>query len=126
MEETLGHILVVEDEYLIAVDLAETLQRRGATILGPFSSVAQAAAAIENASELDGAVIDINLGGELSFPIAELLRQRQVPFLFTSGYDQLVIPSSLSEVPLISKPADSREIAGSLARLIGKGHQARQ
>ncbi|MBB3655610.1 DNA-binding response OmpR family regulator [Rhizobium sp. BK650] len=126
MEKALGHVLVVEDEYLIAVDLAEALERHGATILGPFSSVAHATAAIDNASKLDGAVIDINLGGELSFPIAALLRQKRIPFIFTSGYDRVVIPPSLSQVPLVSKPADSREIAALLLSLLGKGHQELQ
>lgn len=126
VEEKLGHVLVVEDEYLIAADLVEALEQHGATIVGPFSSIAHAKAAIESASELDGAVIDINLRGELSFPIAELLRQRDIPFIFTSGYDHLVIPSSLSEVPLVSKPAEPGEIAGLLASLISKGHQTLQ
>ncbi|GAA3105963.1 response regulator [Rhizobium viscosum] len=126
MEEKLGHVLVVEDEYLIALDLVEVLEQHGAIIVGPFSSIAHARAAIEDAAKLDGAVIDINIRGELSFPIADLLRQRQVPFIFTSGYDQVVIPLSLSEVPLVSKPADSSEIVGLLANLIGKGRPALQ
>jgi len=62
----------------------------------------------------------------LSFPIAELLQQRHIPFIFTSGYDRLLIPSSLSQMPLVSKPADSREIAALLASLISNGHQALQ
>jgi|APAra7269096613_1048513.scaffolds.fasta_scaffold04953_3 DNA-binding NtrC family response regulator len=126
VEEKLGHVLILEDEYLIAFDLAEAFEKYGAMIVGPFASLASARAAIENTPELDGAVIDINLRGELSFPIAEMLRERHVPFIFTSGYDQLAIPSSLCQVPLVAKPADAGEVAGLLANLIGKGRPTLQ
>lgn len=118
MEEKLGHVLIVEDEYLIAADLAEALEELGMTIVGPFSNIAHATAAIEGASQLHGAVIDINLAGELSYPIAELLRERHIPFVFTSGYDRIDIPSSFCQVPLLTKPADPAEIASTLAALI--------
>jgi len=81
-------ILVVEDEYLVAVSLCEALQDAGSQVIGPVTSVDTAIKAIEARPQIDAAVVDINLGGVKAYVVADLLVARSIPFIFTSGYEQ--------------------------------------
>ena len=72
------HVLVVEDAFLVALDLSDQLTDSGCDVIGPASSVKQALEKIDGVA-LDGAVLDVNLAGERSFPIAELLASRGIP-----------------------------------------------
>jgi DNA-binding response OmpR family regulator len=96
-------ILVVEDEWLIGEYIADYLSGIGYDVQGPFPDVAQAIAFLESAS-VDGAVLDITLGREKSFPIADALAERGVPFVFLSGHVETVLPPSLSSSLLLTKP----------------------
>lgn len=96
-------ILVVEDDYLIATDLARTLQAAGASVVGPAPSVDRALALID-AETLDAAILDVNLNGDRSFPIAEVLHARGIPFLFATGYDCDDIPAAWNGYPCVVKP----------------------
>ena len=109
-------LLIVEDEYAIAFDLTDTLEEIGASVVGPAPSVANALALIDSEAELDGAVLDINLNGQLVYPVAEALRARSVPFVFATGYDARVVPSAYAEVPRYEKPVDARQLARGLSR----------
>jgi CheY-like chemotaxis protein len=71
-------ILVIEDDYFIARDMAKHLKESGAEIVGPVGSIEDALDIIGAAEPLDGAILDINLGGEMAFPVADALRQRRV------------------------------------------------
>jgi ActR/RegA family two-component response regulator len=104
-------LLIVEDEYLIAADLAVALEERGAMVLGPVGSIADALALIAAEDTLDAAVLDINLGRERAWPIADALRQRGVRFIFATGYDPWIIPEPYREVPRCEKPVDTRVLA---------------
>ncbi len=104
-------ILVVEDEYLLADDLATELIRRGIDVVGPVASVGEALAVIGTRSDLDGAILDINLRGEPVFPAAEQLQEHAIPFVFTTGYDGAVIPDRFSNVTRFPKPVNTRLIA---------------
>jgi CheY-like chemotaxis protein len=103
--------LVVEDEYLIAADLAASLQALGVEVAGPAASVAEALRLLEvDHDRLDGAVLDINLRHERVYPVADVLRARGVPFVFTTGYDASVVPSLYMDVPRCEKPVDERRL----------------
>jgi CheY-like chemotaxis protein len=104
-------LLVVEDEYLIAADLAEALQDRGATVIGPAGSIQHALELVSSEQQIDAAVLDINLRGEHAYPVAEALRARAVPFVFTTGYDARTIPAAYAGVPRIEKPVNLNELA---------------
>jgi DNA-binding response OmpR family regulator len=78
-------ILVVEDEFLIALELDETLRAAGFQVLGPATSVS-AALELLNVERPDAAVLDVNLGGEWVTPVAEALRVKVVPFILATGY----------------------------------------
>ena len=113
MAETATHalrgrkILVVEDEYLIAADLAATLEDVGVAVVGPAGSVAQALELVEDAGgELDAAVLDVNLGGERVYPVADALAARGVPFVFATGYDHILVPTNHAGVARCEKPVN--------------------
>jgi DNA-binding response OmpR family regulator len=103
-----GHcVLVVEDEYLIAADLAGVLEDAGANVIGPVGSVREALELVEAFGDrLDGAVLDVNLREERVFPVAEALAERGVPYIFTTGYDSGVIPAPYGDALRHEKPVD--------------------
>ena len=77
-------VLVVEDDYLLAQDLLEELERCGAQVMGPVASVAEALALLESGPAPYMAILDIKLGCELVYPVADALRARGVPLLAPS------------------------------------------
>jgi CheY-like chemotaxis protein len=97
-------ILVVEDEYLIAMNLQDGLENAGSVVLGPVPSVEKAIKKIESEPHIDAAVLDVNLGGALAYPVADLLVARKIPFVFTSGYEDNVLRSRYSGVKNCPKP----------------------
>jgi DNA-binding LytR/AlgR family response regulator len=116
-------LLVVEDEYVIAADLAVFLEAIGVEVAGPAASVAEALTLLENdGNRLDGAVLDINLGNERVYPVADVLRGRGIPFVFTTGYDAAVVPNSYSDVPRCEKPVDERRLARCLSSVIQRSN----
>jgi DNA-binding LytR/AlgR family response regulator len=107
-------ILVIEDDYFIARDMAKHLKESGAEIVGPVGTIEDALDIIGAAEPLDGAILDINLGGELAFPVADALRQRRVAFVFVTGYDDAIIPARYSAVRRCEKPVEASKIASAL------------
>ena len=99
-------VLVVEDNFLLADVIADTLRRFGCEVVGPAGDVAMAVK-LARESELDGAVLDLNLFGEFCFPVADALAERHVPYLFLTGYDtKHVIPPEYRSIRRLSKPVD--------------------
>jgi CheY-like chemotaxis protein len=99
-------VLLAEDEFLIAEDLASALSAAGATVIGPAYSVAGALGLIETCGALDGAVLDVNLKGEAAFPVADALLGRGVPFVFTTGYDRQYLKGHYEDIVRFEKPVD--------------------
>ena len=108
-------LLIVEDEYMIAADLAYTLEDRGVEVVGPVGSVDEALALVEAEGRLDGAVLDLNLGNDRAYPVADALLARGVPFVFATGYGREVIPAAYAEVPRCEKPIEMSALAKLLA-----------
>jgi CheY-like chemotaxis protein len=109
-------VLVVEDMFLIAEDIARQLADWGCHVVGPDGHVSEALERIE-ASELDGALLDVNLHGESSFGVATALAARHVPFIFMTGYDgQTAFPSEFQSSPKLAKPVS----VGNLAVMMGR------
>ena len=111
-------ILVVEDEYMLAADLEMELLDAGAIVLGPFGTLATAIEFIGTKQKIDGAILDVNLRGEMIFPAADLLIERGVPFVLTTGYDASAIPSRFEHCARCSKPISMAKIAQAIGRLI--------
>jgi DNA-binding NtrC family response regulator len=109
-------VLIVEDEYFIANDLARALQFRGAEIIGPVSQLHDAQQQVAE-DGFDVAVIDINLGGELAYVIADELQIQQIPFVFATGYEVETIPSRFGQVGRWVKPFELDAIINDIGRL---------
>ncbi|WBH16319.1 response regulator [Sphingomonas radiodurans] len=107
-------VLVIEDDYFIAEDMACQLAANGAEIIGPAASVDAAMALIEQTERIDGAVMDINLQGLMAWPIADALLKRGVHFVFATGYDSASIPARYAEIIRCEKPADPNSTAKAL------------
>lgn len=110
-------ILLVEDEYFLADDMMRALKSAGAEIAGPVDTREGALGFVEAASPLDGAILDINLHGKMSFEVASALQARSVPFVFTTGYDQAAIPPEFAHIPRWEKPFDPAALARALPSL---------
>jgi CheY-like chemotaxis protein len=108
-------ILVVEDEFLIALDIAGTLEQGGHVVVGPFASRKVATAALKT-EKIDGALLDANLGGEPVGDIADLLAARRLPFAFVSGYGTDQLPAHHRHVPLVRKPFTGSDLLAVVER----------
>ena len=84
-------VLVVEDEYLIALEVENALLDAGCVVVGPFASVRDALDALK-VEKVDAALLDVNVGIEMVFPVAHLLEKAGTPFLFVTGYGQAILP----------------------------------
>jgi two-component SAPR family response regulator len=111
-------ILVVEDEYYIADDLARALAERGAHILGPSPSRQEALRFIQHSDPIDLAILDLNLQAELTLSVADLLAKKEIPFIFATGYDEFHLPERYRHVPRWEKPFSSERLADSCERLL--------
>jgi len=106
-ELTLPHgrkVMLVEDEYLLAADLANGLTAMGAEVYGPFATVRDALKHLQSGPAPDFAILDINLRGEMVFPVADHLLAAAIPFVFVTGYDSGVLPAPYSSIPKLEKP----------------------
>lgn len=112
------HILVIEDEMLVAMLLKDILADLGCTVVGSAVQVEQALAMIEATGALDAAVLDINLNGQKSYPVADALIARGVPFLFATGYGGDSVMDGYRSFPLLQKPFRLSELADALAKLL--------
>ena len=104
-------VLLVEDDYFIVSDLARSFEAEGAEVVGPVATVADGLALLAEAPDLDAAVLDINLQGEMVFPLADALTARGVPFVFATGYDRTMVPPRYAEIVHCEKPVEPRTIA---------------
>src|SRR5271166_5974112 len=96
-------ILLVEDEPLIAWALEDTLINFGCTVVGPALNLDKGMRLAEEQS-IDGAVLDINLGNQRVFPLADLLARRSVPFVYVTGYEENVLRKCDYGCPVLQKP----------------------
>ena len=113
-------VLVVEDEYLLADDLTKILDLDGAVVVGPVATEADALVLLEGVT-VDCAILDINLRGRMVYPLARTLRDRQVPFVFVSGYETPAPDAGFDDVELIQKPFTSGTVIQGLDRLFPQG-----
>jgi CheY-like chemotaxis protein len=111
-------VLVIEDEYFLADDIASSLRALGAKVAGPVGELASALDVLNSGEVIDGAVLDINLKGEMVFPIARALKARNLPFVFTTGYDPSAVDNEFQDVLIWEKPLDLLAMTHALASLI--------
>lgn len=107
-------VLVVEDESLVALDIENMLEEMGCKVV---ASVPRLVKALDLASRLDFdlAVLDINLAGEVVYPLAFRLAERGIPFLFSTGYSTADLPLELRDRPILRKPVMSANLKRAVA-----------
>ncbi len=98
-----NRVLVVEDEILVAMMMRDILTELEFDVIGPFSRVSEAMVAAVH-DEFDAGIIDVNLGGEFVYPVADVLMARKIPFVFITGYGVESIDGRFGHVPIIKKP----------------------
>jgi PAS domain S-box-containing protein len=106
-----NRILLVEDEALIAMMMRDSLVELGFCVVGPFDRAAEALACATD-DTLDAAILDVNLGGDLIYPVAERLARRDVPFVFVTGYGAESIDPRYANVPVLQKPIEREVLQG--------------
>ena len=110
-------VLLVEDEALVAVELADLLGFFGCQVDGVFGVLGDALAWLDARTEpLDGAVLDINLGGQMVFPLADKLRERGVPFVFATGYSHLEELVRYKDAVVLAKPIVDDDLESAVRR----------
>ena len=112
-------ILIVEDEALIALDLESALLGAGCLVFGPMAGLAEALRRIDD-EPFDAALLDVNLNGELIFPLAEALAERSIPFVFLTGYADTIIPERFRERPICRKPCTPQRPLQALRMLLAR------
>lgn len=110
-------VLVVEDEALVAMLVEDALLDAGATVLGPVATVAEALALLERETP-HVAVLDLNLAGETSTPVADALALRGIPFVVATGYGADGLPAGHATVPVLAKPYDPDDLTLALSKLV--------
>jgi CheY-like chemotaxis protein len=104
-------ILVVEDEALVSMMLEDMLAEFGCVVAGVAATVSQALTEISGASGMDAAILDVHLGGEKIFPVADVLTERGVPVIFSTGYGPADLAQRYPQSRLLHKPYAPEELA---------------
>jgi CheY-like chemotaxis protein len=113
-------ILVVEDDFLIALSMCETLKGAGATVLGPVGRIKDAVRFVQDrAGDFDEAVLDLDLHGQRSYPVADALVEAGRGFVFTTGFDMVSISKEYAMHPCCSKPVSTSALIVALCALSG-------
>ena len=111
-------ILIVEDQFLIAIELQESLEKAGATVVGPVGRLDRALSKVED-DDLNAALLDVDLNGERCWPVADLLSRAGVPFAFTTGFSaNIVMPKRFEGRPVVAKPYREGEILSAIRKLL--------
>jgi DNA-binding response OmpR family regulator len=106
-------VLVVEDEAMIAMLVEDMVLDFGSEVVGPIAWMEEALSLARDA-ELDAAILDINVSGAVIFPVADVLRERGIPFVFATGYDATGLPVRFRDSPALQKPFGYETLAKAL------------
>lgn len=113
-----ARILLVEDDHLVGLSIASTLEAFGCAVFGPASD-ADSGVALALAEPLDAALLDVNLGGKTtSEAVADALRTRGVPYVFCTGYGDAGVPAGHAGSPALQKPFGMNELVATLKDLL--------
>ena len=113
-----ARVLIVEDAVLLALELETGLSEAGAEVVGPAYELEEAMALLDR--PIDAAVLDANLNGRSVGPVAEVLHQRKIPFVFATGYGETGGAPGGFDAPVIRKPYDVTQVAAAVADLLAE------
>src|SRR3712207_3590234 len=103
-------VLFVEDEAMVSMLIEDMLLDLGVDVVGPATKLADALALAREA-DIEAAVLDINVGGQHTFSVADILQARGIPVIFATGYGSSALPERFRDTPVLHKPFDSRTFA---------------
>lgn len=112
-------VLVVEDESLVAMLLETILEDMGCVPVGPAATVDEGLQLAGEDQPLDSALLDVNVAGKQVFPIAEALKARGVPFVFSTGYGEGGLPDEWRGQPTLQKPFTEAAVRDALMKAMG-------
>ena len=104
-----NRIMIVEDEALVAMAARDLMTELGFSVVGPFSKMSEAITALKD-GDIDAAILDVNLSGELVYPLADILATGGVPFIFATGYGAESIDRRFANIPVLQKPIERRAL----------------
>lgn len=107
-------VLLVEDDYFIASDLARRLDQMGFDVVGPLPGVEEALDRIHSTADIAAAMLDIRLSGQMVFPVADELERRAVPFIFATGFEPEIVPARHADKLILRKPLEDNAIVAAL------------
>jgi CheY-like chemotaxis protein len=110
-------VLVVEDEYLLADEFVRQIERNSADVLGPVKNCAAALEMLLSGADPDIAILDLDLGGERSYPVADALLNRHIPFVFATGLEAEAIQDRYRHIDCIRKPYAEDTLVAALEKL---------
>ncbi len=113
-------VFVVEDEALVLMNLEDMLLEMGCTVVGPAMRIGQAEQIVSGGVAADVALLDVNVAGELVFPLARRLAEHGMPILFATGYGRAGLPDDLGERPVLQKPYTANELFSKLCEATGR------
>jgi CheY-like chemotaxis protein len=114
-------ILIVEDEMLLAMDIEELVRAAGCSVIGPVGTVPDAMRQLRE-TRLDGAILDVNISGEMVFPIADALHEAGVPFMIVTGYTREHVPERHRYRPFLQKPYRATVLIAMLGQMLAAQH----
>ena len=112
-------VLIVEDESLVAMLLETILEDMGCVPVGPAATVDEGLALVADPAPIDAALLDVNVAGRQVFPIAEALKARGVPFVFSTGYGEGGLPDEWRGQPTLQKPFTEAAVRDALMTAMG-------
>jgi CheY-like chemotaxis protein len=116
-DATKRRVLVVEDEYLVALLVEDMLGQLGYEVKAIASNLAAATEAAQS-GEFDVAILDVNLNGALSSPVADILAERSIPFIFATGYGRQGPHERFTGTPALQKPFEEADLARALSSVL--------
>ncbi len=118
-------VFVVEDNRMVAASLVEALKYSDATVVGVIDNLEEAIAFVERRHrEIDIAMLDVDLSGVMSYPIADMLQRHAVPFIFTTGYDNASMDRAYRSFPVCMKPFNLDSIVSAIRGVLDSGKTA--
>jgi CheY-like chemotaxis protein len=111
-------VLIIEDESMVAMLMADMLHELGCTVVGMVARFDEALKQATDGPAFDVALLDVNLNGKQTFPVAEVLAARGARFVFATGYGEAILPPSLHGGPILQKPFEQEALERALRRAI--------
>ena len=112
-------VLIIEDESMVAMLMEDMLHDLGCTVVGMVARFNEALEQATHGPTFDVALLDVNLNGKQTFPIADALAARGARFIFATGYGEAILPPSLQGAPILQKPFEQEALARALRRAVG-------